>query len=383
MIADESAGAALVLSVREFTERLARFFARAPLLKHIGIKGQVSGLREFGNGHLGFSLLEKRASVDCIAWASHRRRFSTALKVGDSVIAFGAVSVDPESGGYRLYVESIESTGRGELMLLYERLKKKFDDEGLFDAARKRPIPTLLRRVALVSPRDGKGARDFMHTIESEVPFVEVVSIETRVQGKGAEIDIATALDKASRCDVEAIVLARGGGKGEQFEHFFPFNLEPVVRAIVRSRVPVITAIGHEPNHQLADAVADQYFDTPSKAAEFIAKGWLIARRRLVQGKRDVIRGVRDVVLRRARDLDARMGALERVWANITAGKLAEVNTLIARLERRNPQRTLAEQRARLVAGSARLDALAARRMSEKAHRWGESRNDLDRVATA
>lgn len=368
-----------VMTVGAFTAGIAKWFARRPELQYIGIEGEVSGLRDFGDGHLGFTLKDERASIECVAWASFRRAFPR-LENGDKAIAYGGVRLHAERGGYKLYVESVELSGRGELLQLYERLREKFESEGLFDSERKREVPDLLHRIALVSPRDGKGTSDFMRTIRDEVPFVEVVVVETRVQGEGAEIDIATALDRAAKYRVEAIVLTRGGGK---YEELFTFNLEPVVRAIVRSPIPVITAIGHEPDRHLADAVADRSFDTPSKAAEFIAKGWLVAQRRLSVGKRDLERAARDGILRRAQRTELTRGDLERALLRVISSKRAALTQRAALLERRNPQRALADARERLATRNGRLTASVARLVSQKAHVSSQARGKLEGVAAA
>ena len=177
-----------------------------------------------------------------------------------------------------------------------------------------------------------------------------------------------------------AIVLARGGGSEKDL---FVFNLEPVVRAIVRAKRPVLTAIGHTSNHHLCDEVADLAFGTPSLAAEYIAKGWLVASRRLSVAIRDLARSARDIVLRASQRCESGSGAVERATLRILAAKLADLAGRTARLERRNPQRTLADVRARLAASSGRLDTAAARLVSRKAHASGERGAALERGITA
>lgn len=374
---DESAPR-LVLSVGAFTARMVRWFDRASQLKQIGIEGEISGLHEFGNGHLGFTLKEGQAVLECVAWSSFRRNFPR-LGNGAQAIAYGSVRIHPERGGYKLYVESLEPAGLGALYLLYERLKETFTREGLFDAGRKRAVPELPRRVALITAR-GKAKQDFEETLRRNVPFVDVRFIETRVQGLGAEIDVAAAIDRASQLGVDAIVLTRGGGT---FEDLFTFNLEPVVRAIVRATAPVLTAIGHSSDHHLADDVADRSFGTPSLVAEFIAKGWGRATARLEVALRDLERGARGVGLRAAQRLDAARGHVERAGLRVLASKRGALNASVVRLDRSSPQRSLADARARLAAGGGRLDTSAARLISRKAHRWGETRNRLDRAVAA
>jgi exodeoxyribonuclease VII large subunit len=366
-----------VRTVGEFTAGMAEWFGKQTWLRRIGIKGEISGLRVFGDGHLGFSLKEDRSIVECIAWSDTRRSFPE-VKDGDVVVAAGAVRIHHERGGYKLYADSLELAGLGNLFLQYERLKKRFADEGLFAPERKRPIPELIRRVALVTAHDGKGAQDFLKTLRDEVPFVEVVLIETRVQGDGAEIDIAAALDQAGTRGVDAIVLARGGGS---YVERFPFNLEPVVRAIVRARVPVLTAIGHEPDRHLADEVADRAFGTPSKAAAFIAHAWLLARRSLDERSRDLDRAIRDIVMRSYQWIETRSGEAERATLRIVASKRAAFAAVAERLERRSPQRVLADSRESLLKLDGRLNAAAQRWMARGAKASDQRRNALDRVA--
>jgi exodeoxyribonuclease VII large subunit len=366
-----------VRTVREFTAGFSEYLDRLPWLRRIGIEGEVSGLRTFGDGHLGFSLKEDRAIVECIAWADARRMLAE-FKNGDVVIAVGRVRIYPERGGFRLYAESIELVGLGELYRLYDSLKTRFAAEGLFAPERKRQVPELIRRVALVTAQDGRGAHDFLKTLRDEVPFVEVVVIETRVQGDGAEIDIAAALDRAAALGGDAVVLARGGGS---YVELFPFNLEPVVRAIVRSRVPVLTAIGHEPDRHLADEVADLSFGTPSKAAAFIARAWLVARASLNQRTRDLDRAVREILLRHFHWVDARSNDAERAALRVLAAKRAAFGAMSTRLERQSPQRVLAEFRDRTLRLEGRLDASAQRRLAGATRALDERANALERVA--
>jgi exodeoxyribonuclease VII large subunit len=348
-----------ILTVDQFTAGMKRWFERKPALQHIGIKGVITGMSEFA-GNLGFTMKGERSVIECVAWSGDRRAFPP-LRDDVEVIALGSVGIYPKRGGYRLYVESVELTGQHDR--LYERLRAKFAAEGLFDPERKRSVPRLIHRIALVSTPDGLGASDFLKTIVREVPFVSVVVVPTRVEGEGAEIEIADALDKASRLDVEAIVLARGGGKQEQL---FAFNLEPVVRAIVRASKPVLTAIAHTDNHYLADDVADIAFGTPSLAAEFIAKAWQAARERLRGLDRDLNRAARLIALAGAQHLQRSTGALEPSIRRALESKRAALYDRTSRLERNSPQRKLADVRQRITADGGRLDMAAARILSAK-----------------
>jgi exodeoxyribonuclease VII large subunit len=221
---------------------------------------------------------------------------------------------------------------------------------------------------------------DFVATIARSVPFVEVEFIETKVQGQGAEVEISAAIDDASRRNVDAIVLTRGGGS---YEDLFPFNLEAVVRAIVRAKHPVLTAIGHSGDHHLADDVADMTFGTPSLAAEHIARGWILAQRRLQTAKRDLERAARDLLGRAAQRIDASKKELDRVARRGIAAKLAALAGRTQRLDRQNPQRVVAERRARLAGTAGKIDSAFERLMSRKTNAWEQSDAALKRAAPA
>lgn len=364
-----------VYSVKEFTNRLARLFARHSALSNIAIAGEVSDLHPFGNGHVAFRLKEEQAVLDCIAWFDRRRELPE-LRDGMAVIATGSIGVRKERGAYQLVVEQLEPTGIGALFALYEKLKEKFRAEGLFDPARKRAVPHLPRRVALISAR-GEAHADFVQTLGRDASFVSVRFIETRVQGEGAEIEIAAALDEASRLDVDVVVLTRGGGS---YEDLFPFNLEPVVRAIVRSRHPVVTAIGHTQDHHLADDVADLNFHTPSLAAKHLAQGWLFVTQRLGEAQRALRRAMETVILQAShRTHDART-RLDRGAERLVERKRTAVAALSVALDRRSPQQGLAQRLDRLVKLKSRIDTGAVRYFKDAQLSLERTGARLDRV---
>jgi len=371
---NEAPAPRIVRSVREFTSGLQRWFAGHRQLQNVSISGEISGVHAF-NGHLGFTLKEEQAVLECVLW-SDKRRSLPELRNGAAAIATGNVRIRPDRSGFQLIVESVELTGLGELFLLYERLKERFRSEGLFEAARKRAVPELPRRIALISAR-GKAMEDFTGTIARSVPFVEVTFIEARVQGVGAEIEIAAALDDASARDVDAIVLTRGGGS---YEDLFPFNLEAVVRAIQRAKHPVLTAIGHSGDHHLADDVADMTFGTPSLAAEHIARGWKAAQNRLATAQRDLQRAARDLLVRQAQRADGARQRLQRAAATAVGAKRAALAERVGRLDRQSPQRVLADRRGRLAGLAGRIEAAFERTMSRKTHGWGDAKARLDRA---
>jgi len=345
-----------VYSVKDFTARLSRLFAAHKTLSNIAVQGEVSDVHPFGNGHLGFRLKEEQAILECIAWSDKRRELPE-LKNGMAVIASGSIGVRQDRGCYQLVVEHLEPTGLGALFLLYERLKETFRIEGIFAQERKRAVPELPRRVALVSAR-GKAMDDFVGTLARRTPFVDVTFVETQVQGLGAEIEIAAAIDNASRLDVDVIVLTRGGGS---YEDLFPFNLEPVIRAIVRARHPVLTAIGHSGDRHLADDAADRSFGTPSLVAEHIAQGWVLAQRRVREAERALNRAVQSIVLQAARRAEDVTTRLRYAGERVIAGRRRELSALEMQLDRRSPREIVTARRVRLLTLSGRIETNAVR----------------------
>ena len=368
----------LQLTVSQFADRLRTWLSRRPELRRIAIVGEISDWKPQANGNVYFNLKDDRALLSCFAYRSEARSLPQ-LRDGDAVVATGTIDIWERRSEYQLRVFEVSSFGVGAIAAKVESLRKRLQAEGMFDAARKRVSPRFPRRVALVSAR-GKGTADFRSTLRERAPQVMCIFVETRVQGEGAELDIADALERASRQDVDAVILLRGGGS---YEDRYPFNTEVVVRAIVRCKHPVVTAIGHEGDRHLADEVADAVFKTPTAAAEYIAASWSEASGRLSNQVRRLAGAVERILGRASQRLDRSFGAVERGALRIVSDKRFSYAKSIATLDRRNPQRTLAEQRARLAAAAGRVDTAAARSMSRKAHRWGESRNALGRAATA
>jgi exodeoxyribonuclease VII large subunit len=354
---NEARSPSFVVTVGEFAMRLRNFFRRVRAFEYIGISGEISQWNPRQNG-VYFTIKDAYAVLECFAYANRAQRFPK-VALGTAVIAYGAVRVQERRSRYELLVDDLQLTGIGELYQQYEALKEKFRKEGLFERERKRAIPRFPRTVVLVSAR-GKGAEDFQKVLRERAPHVNVEFVETRVQGVGAEVEIAEAMDRAGRIRADAIVLARGGGS---YEDLFAFNLEPVVRAIVRSPIPVITGIGHTGDHHLADDVADLACETPSNAAQLIANLWQRGNERLERLSAALDREMRDVLVRSVQRADLVDDALERAWERATSSKRERLGQLERALIIQNPQQRLANRMQHVVAMRARLDAWPARAM--------------------
>jgi exodeoxyribonuclease VII large subunit len=334
---------------------IGRLLKQNKTLHSLAVRGEVSNFRVLGTGRMYFDLKEGRDLLACVAWESR----ATALppfKNGDEIVASGDFGIYSDQSKYQLVVNSVQLSGVGNLHAQIEALKEKFRKEGLFDTARKRPMPAFPMRVALLSAA-GKGAEDFFETAGRRAPHLRTTFVETRVQGFGAEIEIAEAIDRASALDVDVIVLARGGGS---FEDRFPFNLEPVVRAIVRSRHPVLTAIGHTGDHHLADEVADYYAETPSNAAQYFGAIRDTALTRLAHLQQALSQNVRSIQIQKGQRRDIAREALERCAVTYTARRQQLVLLLERRLDAKRPVAQIALRSQRWERATARLHAAAA-----------------------
>jgi exodeoxyribonuclease VII large subunit len=356
---------ALQLTVSQFSDRFRRWLERRPELQRIAIVGEISGWKPQPSGNVFFSLKDDRAILRCFVYSSDAKRFP-AVSDGVAVVATGAIGVWERSSEYQLRVVEIAPLGVGAIAAKVEALRKRLQAEGLFERARKREFARFPRRVALVSAR-GKGADDFETTLREKSPHVAVKFIETRVQGEGAEIDIAEAVDRASREDVDAIVLLRGGGS---YEDRYPFNTEPVVRAIVRSRHPVVTAIGHTGDTHLADEVADAVFKTPTAAAEYIAGAWAEVTARIERQRERLTRAIGGVVVRCAQRRDRADQLLRLAVDRRISQSRQRLLQLQNRLERQNPRHRLGERVTRLTAAIVKFDGLRVRVLTHNSNRF-------------
>lgn len=240
----------------------------------VWVEGEISNLARPRSGHLYMTLKDGGAQIRAVIWASTASRLPFELKEGQSVIALGGVEIYAPQGSYQLIVRKIEPQGVGALQLAFEQLKERLAAEGLFDSDRKRSLPRFPRRIALVTSPTGAAVQDFLQVAVRRWPHLDVTVIPAKVQGSGAAATIVAGIDAAHRLSpaVDVIVVGRGGGS---LEDLWCFNEEPVVRAIAASRLPIVSAVGHEIDVTLADFAADVRALTPSEAAERVVPEWV------------------------------------------------------------------------------------------------------------
>ena len=256
--------APVFLTVAELTERIKRSLEND--FSEVALHGEVSNVTRPRSGHIYFTIKDDSASIRAVVWKNDARRITFDLTDGLSVRALGRVTVYPPRGEYQIVIQVLEPEGIGALELAFRQRYARLQQEGLFDPARKRPLPRFPRGIVIVSSPTGAAVRDVLQVIGRRWRATRVLIAPTRVQGAGADVEVAAALSLANQTDgVDVIIVARGGGS---IEDLWTFNEEIVVRAIAGSRLPVVSAVGHEIDVTLADLAADRRALTPSEAGE-------------------------------------------------------------------------------------------------------------------
>ena len=371
-----------VLTVTELTVRVrdlleSEFF-------EIWVEGELSNCRLWNTGHLYFTLKDSASQIRGVIFRSALRYLKFKPADGLRVVARGRVSVYEPKGEYQLVCEHLEPQGLGALQLAFDQLKKRLQEEGLFDASRKRPLPALPRKIGIVTSLDGAAIRDIIKVLRRRYANAHLVVCPARVQGEDAAPDVARALRQIARVPgVDVIIVGRGGGS---IEDLWAFNEEIVARAIARSPVPVVSAVGHETDVTIADFVADVRAPTPSAAAELVvarkdefcgridrledrlraaARGRVqrLSRRVHMLSGRPAIAGYAGRLAMKGRHAAELTHALARIGRAQLAMRDRRVQQLRRQLETFDLGRRLAGVRTRLVSGRGQLErAMTARR---------------------
>ena len=255
-----------IYEVSQVNEYLKLRFEDDEFLSAIFIRGEISNYKLYPSGHHYFSLKDANGAIRCVMFKGSAFRLRFQPKNGMKVIAFGRIAVYPRDGVYQLYCETMTPDGVGDLHAAFEQLKEKLQAQGLFSLDRKKPLPKYPHRIAIVTSSAGAALRDMLRILRKRYPLTEVKLLPVRVQGEEAPGEIAAAIRYANRFQVaDLIITGRGGGS---IEDLWAFNNERVACAIAESEIPVISAVGHEPDVTIADFVADLRAATPSNAAE-------------------------------------------------------------------------------------------------------------------
>jgi exodeoxyribonuclease VII large subunit len=287
-------------TVTELTRHLRQLLEEDTSLQEAWVEGEISNLSRPSSGHVYFTLKDSGASLRCVMWRKDVVRLHFAPQEGSAVEAHGSISIYEAGGQYQLYVDILQPVGEGVLYQEFMRLKALLEAEGLFDLARKRPIPESPRRIGIVTSPTGAALRDMLNTLRRRLPLVEVFLAPVPVQGEEAPAAIVLALENLNRLLApDIILLARGGGS---IEDLWAFNDERVVRAITQSAAPVITGVGHETDFTLADFAADTRAPTPTAAAELATPVTLLDLKANLVEIGNILTDAAELSLQRRRD---------------------------------------------------------------------------------
>lgn len=346
-----------VVTVTELNEYIKSLLDEDPLLRRIAVKGEISNYRPNSSGHIYFTLKDEGGAVRCVMFRSAAQKLKFAVENGMKVIAVGGVSSFVRDGQYQLYLTGLTPDGIGDLYAAFEQLKQRLSAEGLFDPARKKPIPRYPRLIAIVTSPTGAAIRDMLRILKKRFPIARVLVVPVKVQGDGAAEEIAAAISYLNtKRYIDVIITGRGGGS---IEDLWCFNEEIVARAIAASRIPVVSAVGHEPDFTIADFAADLRAATPSNAAELVTPDAAELALRLDERQTALIR----LINARVDTLQKRLDAIseKRVYAS-PQGYIDEKRMSLDYLSERFRsvgEKLLTEQSHRLANAAARLDAMS------------------------
>ncbi len=255
------------ITVTQLNDYIARVFDSDTLLMNVAVTGEISNLKYHSSGHVYFSLNDDNSKVNCFLPSSYAKNLSYELGDGLEVTASGKVSVYRRGGYYSLFVRTIQVAGEGNLSMAFQLMKEKLEKEGLFDPAHKKPIPAFPHKIGILTSPTGAAVQDIVKIIRSKNELVDILVFPVQVQGEGAAQNIADTLKfvNDSCKDIDTLIVGRGGGSQEDL---WAFNEEVLARAIYGSRIPVISAVGHEIDFSISDFVADMRAETPTAAAD-------------------------------------------------------------------------------------------------------------------
>lgn len=253
-------------SVSEVNQYLKQLLESQSDLHHIPVLGEISNFKRYQSGHCYFTLKDEKSALKCVMFKSSAAHLSFTPQNGEKVVALGSISVYERDGAYQLYVTAMRRQGVGDLMQAYEALKEKLTKEGLFDESQKKPLPRLPRAIGIITSPSGAAVHDIITVSRRRNKGVKLILYPASVQGEEAAGEIVHAIDFFQRNHLaDLLIVGRGGGS---IEDLWAFNEEPVVRAIAASKIPIISAVGHETDFTLSDFAADARAATPSQAAE-------------------------------------------------------------------------------------------------------------------
>ena len=345
------------LTVTEVNQYIKQMLEQDQILSQVSVRGELSNYKMHSSGHHYFTLKDDGAVISAVMFRGDAMKLRFRPENGMKVILSGRVSLFPKSGQYQIYVRDMQPDGVGALYIAFEQLKQKLYAEGLFDPAKKKPIPRYPNRIALVTSPTGAAVRDMIRILRHRYPLAKVLVCPVKVQGEGAAEEIAAMLDYVNANQLaDVIITGRGGGS---MEDLWAFNEEVLARAVFRSEIPVISAVGHEPDVTICDYVADLRAATPSNAAELA-----------------VVDGAELKV--RLQNVTARM--TQTVLSNIQ-GKRQQLRLLSEKKIMRSPYEYLSERRMLLAMLQQRLEGSQTGLIQKKKQQFASLAAALDAMS--
>ena len=355
-----------VFTVTQLNERIRDLLALDPALMDLCVRGELSNYKIYPSGHHYFTLKDSDSSLRCVMFKSSASKLRFRPENGMGVSCFGRIAVYPRDGGYQLYCSAIQPEGTGDLQIAFEQLKAKLDAEGLFDPAHKKPLPYMPEKIAIITSSAGAAIHDMIRILGQRWPMSKVLLLPVRVQGVEAPAEIAGALRYANEFHVaDLIITGRGGGS---MEDLWAFNDERVARAIYASEIPVISAVGHEPDVTIADYVADRRAATPSNAAEIAVPDRHEIAEQLAGYELRAAQSVRKQLTRWRERLD------DLSQKRVLTDPVASLDNRRVALDRARDrlaamqERSLADKRRQLVRLGASLDAMSPLRVLSRGY---------------
>jgi exodeoxyribonuclease VII large subunit len=362
-----------VISVSEVNKRAKNLLEKE--FSSAWIEGEISSFTAHSSGHWYFTIKDEKSSLSCVMFSYDNNKILFEPQVGDNLIINGKVSLYSPTGRFQLNVKHIELAGEGALLRAFEQLKSKLEKEGLFDPANKRQLPQMPKKIGIVTSSDGAVLQDVINVLGRRSPNIELILIQTAVQGEKAPPEICLAISKAcSIKDIDVIILARGGGS---IEDLWAFNNESVARAIHNSDIPIISAVGHETDFTIADFVADLRAPTPSAAAEILSQSYSQLNETLDGYKQLIANAVASLIKRESQELQNLSKRLRH-----PGDKLRELSQKLDNTEtyiKKSIQNHLLSQRNNLSLQSSKLlQQSPARNLQESKHKL----SDLSKILT-
>ena len=346
-----------IFGVTEVNQLVKLLLDNEPMLSNIAVRGDLSNYKMYPSGHHYFTLKDPEGALRCVMFKGSAMKLRFRPENGMKVVVTGRVSVFPRDGAYQLYCNTMIPEGAGDLAVAFEQLKARLHAEGLFDPAHKKPLPEYPERIAIITSSAGAAVHDMIRILRRRYPIAKVILLPVRVQGVEAPPEIVGAIRYANRWNVaDLIITGRGGGS---MEDLWAFNDERVARAIYESELPVISAVGHEPDVTIADFVADARASTPSNAAEIA-----------VPDQMELRRWLRDTEDRMTKSQTARLEALRQRLETL-AGKRVMTDQLAY----------VQDKRMELLHVQQRLGDLSGALVNRKRQRFGALAASLDAMS--